>query len=731
MALCPLRSIEVGNFKSIAHGKVDFKPLTVLVGKNSAGKSSLLQALRFLSQTAATSKSDIEIPLNGTKLKLGNFDDIRTVGAEGPVSLQASLVTNTSNTSDSSSEGPEATLKLEVEPPEARPERGYAHLSVNELEYLEIPDTIALKCTETWFSAVWDLVLDMWVREAIHEIDFNYSHFNLESDQKWYEISANNLEWEFDPEWESKFAPLAEEWVKWLTRKSEPVKESERSELLRQAHVADIRSTLEEEHPISIADLMNGIYAAISNVDDDVLRSSLILDINFYHQGTEYSKDLFDLLPEGRILDGFFDKVMTVSDVSKRELFSSIVGHNISALIYKPYESEYTRSRYMSSLSRLLYQDYSSDAIALISLEGATDPSHDVDLEARLRVIEDRVFRYPDHDIAAMALEMIRIGELSYVPNHEISINKSWRKHDPIYDDLPQIWPWTDLSKSALAFVQEIMDDEWTQDPLLQRQFNLAESEKDRWRVTNLLRDRVHYLGPLRQEPRPFFDIDDDGRPDVGSAGQHLARVLQWHGTKTVDVPQLGKADLVEGLQYWLRELEMIDDVTVEARGRAGVSIEVRPPDLDHQVDLTSVGVGVSQVLPVLAVCLLADPGDIVLLEQPELHLHPALQMRLADFLLACIESGRQIIVETHSEHLVNRLRRRVAEDDANNTAELVRIVFAERDAEGHTTFRSSDINPLGGLSQDWPDGFLDLGARDAQKLLQAGLAKQRRLNTP
>ena len=195
-------------------------------------------------------------------------------------------------------------------------------------------------------------------------------------------------------------------------------------------------------------------------------------------------------------------------------------------------------------------------------------------------------------------------------------------------------------------------------------------------------------------------------------------------------MPELGKVDLVDGLQRWLRKLGVIDEVAVEARGRAGVSVEVRPPDLDRRVDLTSVGVGISQVLPVLVVCLLADPGDLVLLEQPELHLHPALQMRLADFLLACVESGRQIIVETHSENLVNRLRRRVAEDDTSDTAGLVRVVFAERNAEGHTTFRPSDINPMGGLSQDWPDGFLDLGARDAQKLLRAGLAKHRRLKS-
>ena len=247
--------------------------------------------------------------------------------------------------------------------------------------------------------------------------------------------------------------------------------------------------------------------------------------------------------------------------------------------------------------------------------------------------------------------------------------------------------------------------------------------------MSNLLQDRVRYLGPLRQEPRAYSDYDDATRPDIGAAGEHLARVLQWHGTKLVDVPGLGQADLRDGLQHWLQELGIVEDLSVEARGLAGMSIEVRPPELDRQVDLTSVGVGVSQVLPVLAVCLLAEPGDIVLLEQPELHLHPALQMRLADFLLACVASGRQIIVETHSEHLVNRLRRRVAEAESDNTGELVRIVFAERDANGHTSFRPSDINPLGGLSEGWPDGFLDIGARDAQKLLQAGLAKHRRLS--
>lgn len=325
--------------------------------------------------------------------------------------------------------------------------------------------------------------------------------------------------------------------------------------------------------------------------------------------------------------------------------------------------------------------------------------------------------RYSDGELAALGLSMIEVGGLGFVDDPEMC------------DEDPDTWPRTDIFKIARVFVPACRDEAWAKDPVLTQHANRAVS--DRWRpgVTELLQDRVRYLGPLRQEPRSIFDFSDESQPDVGAAGEHLSRVLQWHGSKSVMVPGLGQADLVDGLEHWLRELGIVEDVTVEARGRAGVSVEVRPPELDRRVDLTSVGVGVSQVLPVLVVCLLAEPGDVVMLEQPELHLHPALQMRLADFLVACVESGRQIIVETHSEHLVNRLRRRVAEDDGDDVRVLVRIVFAERDAKGHTSFRASDINPLGGLSEDWPDGFLDLGARDAQKLLQAGLAKHRRLS--
>ncbi|WP_162528596.1 AAA family ATPase [Mycolicibacterium sp. CBMA 361] len=96
--------------------------------------------------------------------------------------------------------------------------------------------------------------------------------------------------------------------------------------------------------------------------------------------------------------------------------------------------------------------------------------------------------------------------------------------------------------------------------------------------------------------------------------------------------------------------------------------------DANLDLDLTSVGTGVSQVLPVLVMCLQAPPGSLLLIEQPELHLNPAVQQKLADFLLAIAASGRQLLVETHSDYLITRLRLRTAKDPTEDTRNRIAI---------------------------------------------------------
>lgn len=242
----------------------------------------------------------------------------------------------------------------------------------------------------------------------------------------------------------------------------------------------------------------------------------------------------------------------------------------------------------------------------------------------------------------------------------------------------------------------------------------------------------LRYLGPLRAGGQPVYPAGSN-RDDLGPDGRYAAAFLHENSQEPVLVPDpAGGAQLMalgDGLNLWLEELGLADRAVTEDRDRLGIGLSVRPIGRDEVVDLTAVGVGVSQALPVVLLCLLTPPGGIVVLEQPELHLHPAMQLRIADFLLACAGTGRQIIVETHSEHLVNRLRRRVAEDETSETADRVRLLFAEQE-EGVTEYRVSDVNPLGGLDADWPRGFLDVGAQESARFLDGTLAKKRRLDS-
>ena len=88
-----------------------------------------------------------------------------------------------------------------------------------------------------------------------------------------------------------------------------------------------------------------------------------------------------------------------------------------------------------------------------------------------------------------------------------------------------------------------------------------------------------------------------------------------------------------------------------------------------------------------------------------------------------------EIMIETHSEHLVNRLRLHVAQDETTATSDLVQLLFAEQE-NGVTSYRTSQINPLGGLSQDWPRGFLDVGSDEAGQLFRQTVLRQRQISS-
>jgi hypothetical protein len=242
----------------------------------------------------------------------------------------------------------------------------------------------------------------------------------------------------------------------------------------------------------------------------------------------------------------------------------------------------------------------------------------------------------------------------------------------------------------------------------------------------------IRYLGPLRDDPKPVYAMAGAVDPtDVGAKGQFTAAVLDLNANVEVSYVPPGASDpvnarLAEAVRSWLVHFDMAEHVRTSDEPKVGYRLLVRPTGIRSYVDLTNVGVGLSQLLPILVCTLASRPGNLLLFEQPELHLHPAVQSQLGDFFIAAGRAGRQCVVETHSEYLINRIRLRIAESEPGSDLEsLSTIHFVERPAAA-STFRSINVNGFGAIL-DWPKGFFDQSPNEAEQILKAALRKKAR----
>lgn len=252
--------------------------------------------------------------------------------------------------------------------------------------------------------------------------------------------------------------------------------------------------------------------------------------------------------------------------------------------------------------------------------------------------------------------------------------------------------------------------------------------------VTWVMGDKLYYLGPLREDPRVMYAMPPiPGQIDVGLKGEYTAAILDECASRKVacPVPPTGvhkKWDvkemfLAEAVQLWLQRMGLADATSTSHTSKVGYRLTVKEAQSNRDMDLKSVGVGVSQVLPILVMTLLAPSGGIIVVEQPEVHLHPKVQSVLGDFFLGVAHTQKQCIVETHSEHMINRLRRRLAESEDPKLSDKMRIYFAER-AGGVSKFRAIETNEYGAIVE-WPVGFFDEAEEEADAILHAAFARQ------
>lgn len=232
---------------------------------------------------------------------------------------------------------------------------------------------------------------------------------------------------------------------------------------------------------------------------------------------------------------------------------------------------------------------------------------------------------------------------------------------------------------------------------------------------------KLRHLGPLRAAPQPFYGLPEAASvASVGKNGEYTAAVLSTFGKQRSVLPMPGgkerSARLGEAVDAWVKELGLLASVHPTEGGKYGYELNVSIDGVDRPLDLTTVGVGVSQALPIIVLGLISGRGSLLLFEQPELHLHPNVQAALGDFFLALARSGRQLIIETHSEYLINRLRRRQKTDPSPDASDLTRLFFFER-AGAAAKVIPVRIGPAGS-TPDWPRGFLDTASREVEAMV-------------
>ena len=223
----------------------------------------------------------------------------------------------------------------------------------------------------------------------------------------------------------------------------------------------------------------------------------------------------------------------------------------------------------------------------------------------------------------------------------------------------------------------------------------------------------IHLPG-LRGNPERIYKLTSTGPQYPGTFDNYVASIIHdWQNTED---------DRLKTLINALRRLGLTGQVSTEKIGDIGIEIKVGlfTQDKTHEtgmVSIADVGLGVSQVLPVLVALIVAKPGRLVYLEQPELHLHPRAQVELAHILAAAAKRGVRVVVETHSSLLLLRVQTLVAEGSL--PSELVKLHWFTRGENGATEINTADLDEAGAYG-DWPEDFDDVDLKAQSRYIKA-----------
>lgn len=611
-----LRSWKLRNFKSVANADLELAPLTLVVGANSAGKSSLLQSILIMAQ-ASSEQTPGGFPLNGPLVGLGAFEEARTdlpSYAEGGIEIGGEIV---------------------------------------------IPPFIG----------------------RYHLYGYRFFRMNIDVDDPEYATDAES------------------------------------------AQVIDWNVVLKKD-PESNGAVVHKAHVTLSQA------GSLLGKLDVYPRSTDDPPPPMSAIPEGRFGDNYKMDQHLCKDFD--DIYHSIRRRRVAL-------KEDTQFGAVAFKTGVPVDGLRETTEVEYFLRAFNEYALDIGPRAQARAKDSTDSSRSSEALVGQAVENIHSSLKSSLTRY-LDVLRKDGKFDFNFDEsiageyIQAIRNASNGAKVNSAILKKLKADVPDDRPILGHTFDNTVPEIAGF-IPDYFSDWVRYLGPLREDPRVTYphSIAGSTHMPLGRKGESTASVLlqsQSGGRSSTRVgvdryPLPGGTSgpsLWDAVKAWATEFELGETLVVTDENRYGVAFKI------DSRDLTSVGTGVSQILPVIVLCLMGQPGQIVLLEQPELHLNPGLQQHLADFFLAMAKTGRQLIVETHSEYVVTRLRRRVAEDEQDLVHRLFNIVFAERDRDHRTEFRVLDVDESGALGTDeWPAGFFDHAGHDVEAMMRQTMLRRSR----
>lgn len=336
--------------------------------------------------------------------------------------------------------------------------------------------------------------------------------------------------------------------------------------------------------------------------------------------------------------------------------------------------------------------------------------------DAETQYLEVESFNYSlfENEVSRLTVGMKKETAESGTRSYKLESNKQFKRIKGRGWKLTEPVKFYGFSDAALSYYK---DSDFLQD------LNLHQEE---------FFSKFYYLGPMRIKSKRTYSWSGVNPESVGDSGENtiaamlsarkLDKQLKFHNTRYKPFEVV--------ISESLKKMGLIDEYKIEKIGeRQEYEVKVRIKGSERFVGLPDVGFGVSQVLPVIVQLFYAPDNSVIFIEQPEIHLHPNAQALLADVILDAInmnENGKkrriQVIIETHSEHLLRRLQRRIAEEKVSDSD--IKAYFAENNRK-YSKLNKLEVDKYGNIL-NWPDGFF--GDMEKDMYEQAMMAINRRI---